>query len=65
MCFDRQRCKVWNKAMRLCLGGNGWGLLRILRGLLNCTRQWGKSTVVALKAVHHAFRQANRLVAGK
>ena len=24
------------------------------RGLLNCTRQWGKSTVTAAKAVHHA-----------
>jgi len=37
----------------------------ILRGLLNCTRHWGKSTVVAVKAVHHAFTQASRLVAGK
>ena len=25
------------------------------RGLLNCTRQWGKSTVTAAKAVHHAY----------
>src|SRR5450755_1150127 len=33
-----------------------------LRGLLNCTRQWGKSTVIAIKAVHHAFTQPNRLV---
>src|SRR5580658_8070040 len=24
------------------------------RGLLNCTRQWGKSTVTAAKAVHQA-----------
>jgi len=32
------------------------------RGLLNCTRQWGKSTVIAIKAVHHAFTQPNRLV---
>jgi hypothetical protein len=34
----------------------------ISRGLLNCTRQWGKSTVVAVKAVHHAFTLADRLV---
>jgi hypothetical protein len=33
-----------------------------LRGLLNCTRQWGKSTVIAIKAVHHAFTQPDRLV---
>jgi hypothetical protein len=25
------------------------------RGILNCTRQWGKSTVAAAKAVHRAF----------
>ena len=25
------------------------------RGLLNCTRQWGKSTITALKAVHRAI----------
>jgi len=25
------------------------------RGLLNCTRQWGKSTVTAAKAIHHAL----------
>jgi hypothetical protein len=23
------------------------------RGILNCTRQWGKSTVTAAKALHH------------
>ncbi len=34
----------------------------ISRGLLNCTRQWGKSTVVAVKAVHHAFTIPDRLV---
>ena len=32
------------------------------RGLLNCTRQWGKSTVAAVKALHHAFRQRSCLV---
>ncbi len=26
----------------------------IRRGLLNCSRQWGKSTVTAVRAVHHA-----------
>jgi hypothetical protein len=32
------------------------------RGMLNCTRQWGKSTLTAAKAVHHAFTQAGSLV---
>jgi Terminase large subunit, T4likevirus-type, N-terminal len=31
------------------------------RLLLNCTRQWGKSTVTALKAVHHAYTRADSL----
>jgi hypothetical protein len=31
------------------------------RGLLNCTRQWGKSTVTAAKAVHHAVLQQESL----
>jgi hypothetical protein len=34
----------------------------IARGLLNCTRQWGKSTVTAAKAVHHAFTYPDSLV---
>ena len=25
------------------------------RGILNCTRQWGKSTVCAIKAIHRAY----------
>ena len=33
-----------------------------IRGLLNCTRQWGKSTVIAIKAVHHAFTRPGALV---
>jgi hypothetical protein len=28
---------------------------RIPRGLLNCTRQWGKSTITAIMAVHRAY----------
>jgi hypothetical protein len=32
------------------------------RGVLNCTRQWGKSTVSAAKAVHLAFTQADSLI---
>ncbi len=32
------------------------------RGILNCSRQWGKSTVAAVKAVHRAFTRANSLV---
>ena len=31
------------------------------RGILNCSRQWGKSSVAALKAVHHAAAGNNRL----
>jgi hypothetical protein len=31
------------------------------RALLNCTRQWGKSTVTAAKAVHQAMTVANSL----
>jgi hypothetical protein len=31
------------------------------RGLLNCTRQWGKSTVVAAKAIHHATHRPESL----
>lgn len=30
-------------------------------GLLNCTRQWGKSTVTAVKAVHEAYTRAGSL----
>ena len=32
------------------------------RGILNCTRQWGKSTVAAAKAVHRAFTRPNSLI---
>ena len=28
---------------------------RVHRGLLNCTRQWGKSTITAIMAVHRAL----------
>ena len=33
----------------------------VRRGLLNCTRQWGKSTVTAAKAVHQAQTHPNSL----
>ena len=32
------------------------------RGILNCSRQWGKSTVAAAKAVHRAFTRPGSLV---
>ena len=32
------------------------------RGILNCSRQWGKSTVCAAKAVHRAYTRAGCLV---
>ena len=31
------------------------------RGLLNCTRQWGKSTITAAKAVHQAYTEGESL----
>ena len=31
------------------------------RGLLNCTRQWGESTITAAKAVHQACTEAGSL----
>jgi hypothetical protein len=31
------------------------------RGIVNCTRQWGKSTVTAAKAVHRAYSVAGTL----
>jgi phage FluMu gp28-like protein len=31
------------------------------RVLLNCTRQWGKSTITAAKAVHHAYTERESL----
>ena len=32
------------------------------RGILNCSRQWGKSTVLAAKAVHRAYTQRGSTV---
>lgn len=32
------------------------------RGILNCTRQWGKSTVTAVKALHRGLTQKGALV---
>ncbi|MEN6305479.1 MAG: hypothetical protein ABFD96_22335, partial [Armatimonadia bacterium] len=31
------------------------------RGMLNCTRQWGKSTIAAAKTVHEAWSKAGSL----
>jgi hypothetical protein len=33
----------------------------VKRGLLNCSRQWGKSTISAAKAVHRAYFEAGSL----
>jgi Terminase large subunit, T4likevirus-type, N-terminal len=33
-----------------------------MRGILNCSRQWGKSTVAAAKVVHRAFTRPESLV---
>src|SRR5881397_2150092 len=32
------------------------------RGIVNCTRQWGKSSVMAAKAVHRAYTVAGSLI---
>lgn len=32
------------------------------RGILNCTRQWGKSTITAAKALHRAWSEPGSLV---
>lgn len=32
------------------------------RGILNCTRQWGKSTLLAAKAVHRGWTQPGSLI---
>ena len=32
------------------------------RGILNCSRQWGKSTVTAAKAIHRAYTRPGALV---
>jgi len=32
------------------------------QGILNCTRQWGKSTMAAIKAVHHSLTRPGSLV---
>jgi hypothetical protein len=32
------------------------------RGLINCTRQWGKSTIMAVKALHEAHNNPGRVV---
>ena len=32
------------------------------RGILNCSRQWGKSTVAAAKAVHRAYSEPGSLI---
>jgi hypothetical protein len=34
----------------------------VKRGILNCSRQWGKSTIAAAKAVHRAYTEAKKLV---
>jgi hypothetical protein len=44
-----------------------WRQMEVLRseakrGILNCTRQWGKSTTAAVKAVHRAYTRARSLV---
>jgi len=35
--------------------------INIRRGILNCCRQWGKSTAVAARAIHHALHNPDSL----
>ncbi|MEP6717104.1 MAG: terminase family protein [Terriglobia bacterium] len=44
---EPQRCVLESKAKR---------------GILNCTRQWGKSTITAAKALHRAYAEPGSLV---
>src|SRR6266478_4362020 len=54
--FTRQRLGFDpNPLQQLVLRG-GW------RGIVNCTRQWGKSMVAAVKAVHRAYCQPDSLI---
>ena len=47
--FARQRLRITpDRTQSLVLDPS------ITRGILNCCRQWGKSTITAAKAVHHA-----------
>src|SRR5438132_7947400 len=47
--FARERLRMRPDELQAkMLGGS------VRRGLLNCTRQWGKSTVAAVKALHRA-----------
>jgi hypothetical protein len=39
-----------------------WLRRSVHRGILNCSRQWGKSTLAAAKAVYHAANHAGSLV---
>jgi len=54
--FAREKLGFEPDAMqvRALLGGR--------RGIVNCTRQWGKSTVMAAKAAHRAYTEAGSLV---
>ncbi len=55
--FARERLGLQPNAVQEELLSGQWG-----RVLLNCSRQWGKSTVTAAKAVHHAYYQPESLV---
>jgi hypothetical protein len=48
--FARERLDFFPDLLQADLLGR-----RVRRGLVNCTRQWGKSTVTAAKAVHQAY----------
>ena len=54
--FVRQRLDFYpdEKQIQVLRGG--------ARGIVNCTRQWGKSTVTAAKAVHRAYTSPNSLI---
>jgi hypothetical protein len=54
--FSRERLDFFPDLVQADLLGR-----RVRRGLVNCTRQWGKSTVTAAKAVHQAYFFPNSL----
>jgi hypothetical protein len=63
--FARSRLGFWpdqrQEELLQSAGGSGSAALGARR-IVNCTRQWGKSTVAAVMAVHRAYFRAKSLV---
>jgi hypothetical protein len=55
--FAQSRLEFWPDSRQAALLESG-----VSRGIVNCSRQWGKSTVAALMAVYRAYFRAKSLV---